>query len=309
MRVLVWNLFHGRADPPAGRPLLREFAAALAGWEWDVALLQEVPPWWAPLLAGHCDADVRTALTSRNQLLPLRRAIASRAPDRLKSNGGGANAILVRAPWTITAHGRRRLRLRPERRVVHAVRVEIRGGRPTSGSRHAVVTHSGRAPVDPTPGGGPDSSARDPFDGAWLGNVHAQLGSWDSPAGMIAPRADLDQAIAQMETWERTVRPAADREPRATVSASPVSTAPPVAADRDGHRCGASAVVPLVLGGDLNLPRDAVDTGLPADWIRVASSGPDHVVGHGIHAVAPSRRPDRGTLSDHAPLLVDVVVR
>ena len=24
----------------------REFTAALDGWDWDVALLQEVPPWW-----------------------------------------------------------------------------------------------------------------------------------------------------------------------------------------------------------------------------------------------------------------------
>src|SRR5688572_13501753 len=50
LRVLTWNLFHGRARPPAGRPLLNEFARALAGWDWDVALLQEVPPWWPPLL-------------------------------------------------------------------------------------------------------------------------------------------------------------------------------------------------------------------------------------------------------------------
>ena len=50
LRVLTWNLKHGRAVPPAGRDLFDEFAAALAGWEWDVALLQEVPPWWpAPL--------------------------------------------------------------------------------------------------------------------------------------------------------------------------------------------------------------------------------------------------------------------
>ena len=74
MRVLTWNLFHGRAQPPAGRDLQREFAAALAGWDWDVALLQEVPPWWAPALAEACDAEQRTALTSRNALPALRRA-------------------------------------------------------------------------------------------------------------------------------------------------------------------------------------------------------------------------------------------
>ena len=48
LRVLTWNLMHGRSVPPAGRDLRAEFTAALAGWEWDVALLQEVPPWWPP---------------------------------------------------------------------------------------------------------------------------------------------------------------------------------------------------------------------------------------------------------------------
>ena len=70
LRVLSWNLYHGRADPPAGRPLFDEFAAMLAGWPWDVALLQEVPPWWPPQLARATGADERHVLTSRNFLLP-----------------------------------------------------------------------------------------------------------------------------------------------------------------------------------------------------------------------------------------------
>src|SRR4051812_25785002 len=93
MQVLIWNLFHGRAVPPAGRPLLAEYATTVAGWEWDVALLQEVPPWWPPTLAAASGAEFRTALTSRNSLPAVRRAIASRSPDLLKANGGGANAI------------------------------------------------------------------------------------------------------------------------------------------------------------------------------------------------------------------------
>ena len=93
MRVLTWNLFHGRSDPPAGRSLLNEFAATLDAWEWDVALLQEVPPWWPPLLGRACGASARTALTSRNWLLGLRREISARNPDVLKAWGGGANAI------------------------------------------------------------------------------------------------------------------------------------------------------------------------------------------------------------------------
>ena len=39
MRVLTWNLFHGRSVPDTPRSLLPEFGAMLSGWEWDVALL------------------------------------------------------------------------------------------------------------------------------------------------------------------------------------------------------------------------------------------------------------------------------
>jgi endonuclease/exonuclease/phosphatase family metal-dependent hydrolase len=115
LRVITWNLLHGRALAPAGRSLLAEFTAALAGWEWDVALLQEVPPWWPSLLAERLDADSVQVLTSRNFGLPLRRAAAERWPDVIKSNGGGANAILVRGERVI-AHRTLRLRLLPERR-------------------------------------------------------------------------------------------------------------------------------------------------------------------------------------------------
>ena len=60
-------------------------------------------------------------LTSRNFGLWLRRAISSRNPDILKSNGGGANAILVRGP--IAEHRKVRLTWRPERRWAHGVRL------------------------------------------------------------------------------------------------------------------------------------------------------------------------------------------
>lgn len=122
IRVLTWNLFHGRSDPDVPRALSREFAATLAGWEWDVALLQECPPWWPGPLARAATAHPYRALTSRNQLLPVLRPIASRRPDIAKSWGGGCNAILVRGS-PATAHARRRLRLRPERRVMHSVRL------------------------------------------------------------------------------------------------------------------------------------------------------------------------------------------
>jgi len=123
LQVLTWNLFHGRSVPETPRGLLNEFARTLAGWEWDVALLQEVPPWWPPLLGRASGASARTALTSRNLLLGARRAVAVRRPDLIKSNGGGANAILVRGE-RILEHRSRTLRRRPERRIVHGVRLE-----------------------------------------------------------------------------------------------------------------------------------------------------------------------------------------
>jgi endonuclease/exonuclease/phosphatase family metal-dependent hydrolase len=123
VRVLTWNLFHGRSRPGRNHDLFDEFAARLSSWSWDVALLQEVPPWWPAPLARACDADERHVLTSRNALLPLRRLLAQRWPELMKSNGGGCNAILVRAGGGVRAHARRRLCMWPERRVVHAVQV------------------------------------------------------------------------------------------------------------------------------------------------------------------------------------------
>ncbi|MBA3327510.1 MAG: endonuclease/exonuclease/phosphatase family protein [Solirubrobacterales bacterium] len=122
MQVLTWNLYHGRAVPPAGHDLLEVYAAIIAGWEWDVALLQEVPPWWPPALGRAARASARMALTSRNLLLPVRRLLAERRPDVIRSNGGGANAILVRGE-PIAEHRAVTLRRHPERRVCHAVRL------------------------------------------------------------------------------------------------------------------------------------------------------------------------------------------
>jgi endonuclease/exonuclease/phosphatase family metal-dependent hydrolase len=122
LAVLTWNLYHGRAVPPAGRNLLPAFAATLSGWDWDLALLQEVPPWWPPELARTAGADQRLAMTSRNQLLPLRRVLATRWPDPMRSGGGGCNAILVRGV-AIAEHRCLRLRRFPEGRWLHGVRL------------------------------------------------------------------------------------------------------------------------------------------------------------------------------------------
>lgn len=120
--VLSWNLFHGRSLPPRSHSLLPEFTSKLAEWSWDVALLQEVPPWWPARLARELGVSQRSALTSRNWPLPLRRAVAERSPELLKSNGGGCNAILSRA--AIAEHSTLRLRRWPERRVAQLARLD-----------------------------------------------------------------------------------------------------------------------------------------------------------------------------------------
>ena len=218
MRVLSWNLFHGRAVPPAGRDLLDEYAATLAGWRWDVALLQEVPPWWPRPLAQAAGASCARVLTSRNFLLPLRRALAVRWPDRVRSNGGGANAILVRDS-RILEHRRRRVRWWPERRLVHAVRLD---------------------------------------SGVWVANVH-----------LTVPREDPGQ-----EDLARALRAV----------------------------LGWAGEAPLVFGGDVNQRRPAAP-GLA----HVAGHHVDHLFARGLRRASRAELPERGPLSDHAPLAVDLV--
>ncbi len=127
LRVLTWNLMHGRSAPPAGRSLLAEFAAALGRWEWDLALLQEVPPWWPAELGSRLGAASALVLTSRNLGLALRRAVAIRRPDLIKSNGGGCNAILLRGVGIAQTRALR-LTVFPERRWLHAVKLDGLGG-------------------------------------------------------------------------------------------------------------------------------------------------------------------------------------
>jgi endonuclease/exonuclease/phosphatase family metal-dependent hydrolase len=123
LRILTWNLFHGRSKPDSARSLLPDFATLIASWEWDVALLQEVLPWWPAELGRTSAASARWALTSRNVLPPLQRLISAPRPHVMKSWAGGCNAILVRGQ-AIREHRTKLLRVLPERRVAHGVRLE-----------------------------------------------------------------------------------------------------------------------------------------------------------------------------------------
>ena len=168
MRALSWNLFHGRDHPPdpalltwrskllgsternathaqVNRPLLEEFAGLLSAWDWNVALLQEVPPHWLVPVARRCGASGASALTSRNSLAFLRTALAHRNPDLIASNEGGSNMLLVRAPGQILDVDRVTLATRPERRRMLLARVEPAPGRRLAvGCVHLSVPATGR---------------------------------------------------------------------------------------------------------------------------------------------------------------------
>jgi endonuclease/exonuclease/phosphatase family metal-dependent hydrolase len=119
LRVITWNLFHGRDFPPdpglftwrsrllritergithvqVNRDLLDEFSAALRDASWDVALLQECPPRWSEPLARACAAEAHRVLTSRNQFVAITSILARCNPDLLGSWEGGSNLTLVR---------------------------------------------------------------------------------------------------------------------------------------------------------------------------------------------------------------------
>jgi endonuclease/exonuclease/phosphatase family metal-dependent hydrolase len=151
-RLLTWNVFHGRDAPPnraldtwrsrlsrrsehdathvqVNRPLRRELARLLAGWEWDVALLQEAPPRWLADLERATGAVGARVLTSRNSLAPLRAAVAEWSPDLIRSHEGGSNMLLARPPARIVAVDSTRLAARPERRMLLMARLELPGGR------------------------------------------------------------------------------------------------------------------------------------------------------------------------------------
>jgi endonuclease/exonuclease/phosphatase family metal-dependent hydrolase len=168
MRLLTWNLFHGRDWPPnaalhtlwskwlrrtehdashlqVNRSLRGEFAARLAGWEWDVALLQEAPPrWLAPLEAATGAAGARD-LTARNELGRLRGWLADRNPDLLGSWEGGSNMLLARPPARIVATAAMTLATRPERRRLLLARIELPGSRRlVVGCLHLSVPRTGQ---------------------------------------------------------------------------------------------------------------------------------------------------------------------
>jgi endonuclease/exonuclease/phosphatase family metal-dependent hydrolase len=119
---VTWNLFHGRVAPVA------DYVGALDSVDWDVALLQEAPPRWRTQLAAGLGAQSAMALTSRNFGAPIRSWVADRWPNLIKSNEGGSNQLLVRAPWRIGETRVHTLTRRPERRRMLWARLGGPGG-------------------------------------------------------------------------------------------------------------------------------------------------------------------------------------
>ena len=184
LRVASWNLFHGRAVPPVRRDLLGDYAAALAGADWDLCGLQEVPPWWARPLAeaaGASGSVVRTSLL-RGTLPAAQRAFGASDPERLGVRGAAVNVLLVR-PTAGRIVGQRSAALRraPQRRTVHAVRI----ARPAGGAFWAANVHAHNRPAD--------AAERDVV--AALTHVRAWAG--DEPAILVGD-LNLDTTAARL---------------------------------------------------------------------------------------------------------------
>ncbi len=153
LAALAWNLFHGRDFPPnpalftwrsrllrvterdqthvqVNRDLRAEFAATLAGWSWDVALLQECPPRFEGAIGTAAGAETHRALTSRNGLGRLRAAAARLNPDLVASAEGGSNLTAVR-------------RAGPLGKIVEREEVAIHAGRPERRAMALTRTASG----------------------------------------------------------------------------------------------------------------------------------------------------------------------
>ena len=196
--ILTWNLFHGRAVPTVPRAARRRVRRALAGWEWDVALLQEVPPWWPPQLAARVRrAGVHRAHVAQPAAAARARRSRRAGPDIVKSWGGGANAILVRgaaspAPRAAAAAHAARAPRRPRgaagrRRL--ARRTSTRSALRRADARRPTSTRAARARCAGWAGDAPAIFGGDMNTRAGVARVRARGRARDRPR--LRPRADV----------------------------------------------------------------------------------------------------------------------
>jgi endonuclease/exonuclease/phosphatase family metal-dependent hydrolase len=145
LRILTWNLFHGRDGLPGlgptwastllGRPvedgthvhlnrkLTDLMARRIAGWAPDVCALQEVPT--AGIRALVAGTGMRAVWTTTGPLIGparLRDALAARNPDLWRTHEGNANVLLVGRRIEVVDDDLRSRRLNPWRAVARAAR-------------------------------------------------------------------------------------------------------------------------------------------------------------------------------------------
>jgi endonuclease/exonuclease/phosphatase family metal-dependent hydrolase len=249
-RLLTWNVFHGRDAPPnpaldtwrsrllrrserdathvqVNRPLRRELADLLAGWEWDAALLQEAPPRWLADLERATGAAGARVLTPRNSFAPLRAAVAEWNPDLIRSNEGGSNMLLVRPPARIVATETVRLATRPERRMLLMARLELAGGR-------RLVVANGHLSVPATGQGVAEALRAAELAVAWADGDPLVLGG-----DLNLRPADHGAAFDALRERHRLAPPTAPRSldhllGRALEVVEPPAALPPAAREIDG---------------------------------------------------------------------------
>ncbi len=145
LRVLTWNLFHGRDGLPGlgatrrstwrripeddgvhmhvNRKLTGLMARRIAGWAPDVAALQEVPT--GAIREIVAVTGMRAVWTTTGPLIGparLRDALAARNPDLWRTHEGNANVLLVAPGLGVEEGSARAVRLNPVRTILRAAR-------------------------------------------------------------------------------------------------------------------------------------------------------------------------------------------
>jgi endonuclease/exonuclease/phosphatase family metal-dependent hydrolase len=150
MRLLVrsWNLYHGRTHPQSSALHLKEMVRLVTADAPDVVAFQEVPLWAVKRLDDWSGMNASWAMTMPALLGPLASRVTAADPVRFRSSlTGQANALLVNPHFEIGRHRRVVLNqglsrkdwllLGGQRRVCHALEVEVRGERVVLANLHA----------------------------------------------------------------------------------------------------------------------------------------------------------------------------
>ena len=145
IRVITWNLFHGRDGLPGlgatrrstwlrrpeddgvhvhlNRKLTAEMAQRIAAWDPDLCALQEVSTAGVREIAAA--TGMQAVWTTTGPLIGparLRNALAARNPDLWRTHEGNANALLVGRRLRLVPESRRAVRLNPLRTIARDTR-------------------------------------------------------------------------------------------------------------------------------------------------------------------------------------------